>query len=149
LGLLLSFHVKFWTNILKVTQVQDQHSKFNTRWQTSLFIPFLPHWCSLKYTRVWPTWLKHCFDVDAHYFDGCPLIHKYWSKTKNFIYNHVLKNNDFSLSIFMHIVTLNQIWKKVVNKLSFNLISFKMQELIQIFTITITFSERWSPTFNS
>jgi hypothetical protein len=71
--------------------------------------------------------------VDAHYFDGRLLIHKYWSKTKKFIYNHVLKNNDFSLSIFMHIVMLNQIWKKVVNKLSFNLISFKMQEIITNF----------------
>jgi hypothetical protein len=33
----------------------------------------------------------------------------------------------------MHIVVLNQIWKKVVIKLSFNLISFKMQELITNF----------------
>ncbi len=47
----------------------------------------------------------------------------------------------------MHIVVLNHILKKVVNKLSFNLISFKMQ--LQTFTVTTTFSERWSPIFNS
>jgi hypothetical protein len=71
--------------------------------------------------------------VDAHYFGGCPLIHKYWSKTKKFIYNQVLKNNDFLKSIFMHIVVLSQIWKKIINKLSFNLISFKMQKFITNF----------------
>ncbi len=85
--------------------------------------------------------------MDAHYFGGCPLIHKYWSKIIFFICNQILKNNHFSLSIFMHIMVLNQIWKKVVNKLSFNLISFKMQEFITNFHCYNYFQWKMVPYF--
>jgi len=69
-------------------------------------------------------WLViYCFDVDvhyynvnAHYFGGCPLTHKYWSKTINFICNQMLKDNDFSLAILMHVEIMFSELKKSCKK---------------------------------
>jgi hypothetical protein len=47
----------------------------------------------------------------------------------------------------MHFVVLNHIWKKVVNKLSFNLMSFKMQELIANFQYYNYFQWKMVPYF--
>jgi hypothetical protein len=76
-----------------------------------------------------------------------PLNWQILVKNKIFIYYRILKTNDFSLTIFMHFVVLNHIWKKVVNKFSFNLISFKMQELITNFHYYNHFQWKMVPYF--
>ncbi len=93
------------------------------------------HACTLNAYGAWLLqFLNQYFDVNAHYFGGCPLIHKYWSKTLNFICNQVLKENSYSLAILMHAEMFLKLKKSCSEVLlQLNKLSFKMQKLITNF----------------